>query len=147
MEVWLSPAAGFDPVNATATIYGQGVQPLSWIAVPDVAEFVVRSLDLPEARDATIELGGPAPIPPLEAVRIFEEVGGRPFTVQHVPVEALERQQAEATDDMSRSFAGLMRCAAMGDPIPMAETSRVFGIEPLSVRAYAERVLAPTPVA
>ncbi len=146
MEVWLSPAVGFDPANARATIYGSGTRPISWISFQDVAEFAVRSLAVPAAQDATIELGGPGALTPLEVVSVFEGVGGRSFEVQHVPEEALETQQATATDDMGRSFAALMRCYAKGDEIPMAETMRTFGVEPKPVRAYAEAVLGEVPV-
>ncbi len=31
MEVWLSPALGFDYANAAARIYGSGVSPISWV--------------------------------------------------------------------------------------------------------------------
>jgi len=30
MEVWLSPALGFDYANASARIYGLGTSPVSW---------------------------------------------------------------------------------------------------------------------
>jgi uncharacterized protein YbjT (DUF2867 family) len=141
MEVWLGPAVGFDAANASAVVYGAGDRPISWISSGDVAELVVRALRNPAARDATIELGGPEPLTPLEAVHVFEEVGGRPFTVRHVPVEALVAQQEAATDDMGRSFAGLMRCYAQGDPIPMEETARTFGVTLTPVRAFAATVL------
>jgi len=149
MEVWLSPAVGFDAANATAAIYGDGRRPISWISTGDVAELAVRCLRNPLARNATIEMGGPEALTPLEAVHVFEEVAGRPFTVSHVPVEALVAQQQAATDDMGRSFAGLMRCYAQGDPIPMDETARTFGVDLTSVRAFAEATCAklPPPVA
>ena len=149
MEVWLGPAVGFDAANATAVIYGDGTRPVSWISTGDVAELSVRCLRNPAARDATIEMGGPQPVTPLEAVRIFEEVAGRPFAVSHVPIEELVARQQAATDDMGRSFAGLMRCYAQGDPIPMEETARTFDIGLTSVRAFAEatRAEASKPVA
>ncbi len=149
MEVWLGPAVGFDAANATAVIYGDGTKPISWISSADVAELAVRCLRNPAARNATIEMGGPQPVTPLEAVHAFEEAGGRPFTVSHVPVEALVAQQQAATDDMNRSFAGLMRCYAKGDPIPMEETARTFGVDLTSVRAFAEASCgkAPAPAA
>ncbi len=31
MDVWLSPALGFDYANATARIYGPGTSPISWV--------------------------------------------------------------------------------------------------------------------
>ena len=42
MEVWLSPALGFDYVNRRATIYGDGNQPISWVSYRDVAGFAVE---------------------------------------------------------------------------------------------------------
>ena len=33
MEVWLSPAVGFDAANAKASIYGDGQNPISWISL------------------------------------------------------------------------------------------------------------------
>ena len=141
MEAWLSPMVGFDAANATASIYGSGEQAISWISLQDVARFAVASLDPPAARYATLELGGPEALSPLQVVRIFEEVGGRPFAVQHVPEDALQAQQEAATDPMEQSFAGLMRCYARGDAIEMGATLEAFPLQLTSVREYAESVL------
>jgi uncharacterized protein YbjT (DUF2867 family) len=56
MEAWLSPVVGFDAANAKATVYGTGQNPISWIAIQDVARFAVASLDHPAAKNATLEL-------------------------------------------------------------------------------------------
>ncbi len=140
MEAWQSPVVGFDAANAKARIYGTGEKPISWIALPDVAEFAVRSLEAPPARNATLELGGPEALTPHQVVRIYEEAGGRPFELEHVPVEVLEAQQQGATDPMMQSFVGLMRCYAAGDPIDMRETLQAFPVQLTSVRDYARRV-------
>jgi uncharacterized protein YbjT (DUF2867 family) len=142
MEVWLSPIVGFDFPNAQATIYGEGRNPISWIARDDVARFAVMCLDHEAARNATFELGGPEALSPLEVVRIFEEVGGRPFEVQHVPEQALEAQQAGDQDSLEQSFAGLMRCYAAGDSIDMRATLATFPMQLTPVWDYARRVLA-----
>src|SRR2546429_443986 len=110
MEIWLSPALGFDAANAHARIYGSGTNAISWISVGDVAQFVVLALDHPAARNAILELGGPAAISPLEVVRAFEQTGGRPFTVEHVAEETPRAQRApadvrrEAPDDLLDVF-------------------------------------------
>lgn len=145
MEVWLSPAVGFDAADAKATIYGAGTEPISWIGVADVAEFAVRSIDAPGARDAFLELGGPDALSPLEAVRIFEQAGGREFALQHVPVEALEAQQEAATDPMAKTLAGLMRCVALGDRIDMTSTLRAIPVPMTTVHDYAGAVVAAVP--
>ena len=54
MEVWLSPALGFDYPNAKATIYGEGKKKISWIAIKDVASFAVAALDNPAAKNTII---------------------------------------------------------------------------------------------
>jgi uncharacterized protein YbjT (DUF2867 family) len=140
MEAWLSPAVGFDAANARARIYGSGEQAISWISLHDVARFAVESLEHPAARYATLELGGPEALSPLQVVRIFEEAGGRPFEVQHVPEEALQARQASSTDPMEQSFAALMRCYARGDAIDMGATLEAFPLQLVSVREYVQRV-------
>jgi len=141
MESWLTPMVGFDPANATAAIYGTGQNSISWISLRDVAQFAVASVDSPAARNATLEMGGPEALPPLEVVRIFEKVGGKPFTVQHVPEEALAAQMAEATDDLAKSFPGLMLGYAHGDAIDMRQTLKAFPLKLTTVEEYARRVL------
>jgi uncharacterized protein YbjT (DUF2867 family) len=140
MELWLGPTR-FDVADAKAQIYGTGDNPISWISLQDVVQFAVASLDNPAARNATLELGGPQALSPLQAVQIFEEVGGQPFEVRHVPEEVLDEQKNAATDPMRRSFAGLVRCYAQGDPIDMRETLKVFPVRLTSVRDYAQSVL------
>ena len=141
MEVWLGPAVGFDHARGSAQIYGDGERPVSWISLGDVAEFAVRSVDEPAAANATIELGGPEALSPLEVVRIFEEASGRPFATQHVPVEALEAQRRAATDPLQQTFATLMLAYAGGDAIEMRETLRTFPVRLTSVRDYAARTV------
>ncbi len=141
MQVWLSPAVGFDAANASATIYGTGERPISWIHVNDVAEFAVRSVDAPGARNATLELGGPQPLTALEAVRIFERAGGHPFTLQHVPEESLRAQRQAATDPMQQLFATLMQCVAAGDPIDMRPALTAIPVRLTSVEEYASAVV------
>ncbi len=92
MEVWLSPALGFDFANAEARIYGSGTNPISWVSYRDVAEICAIALRHPEAAKRTIEFGGPAALTPLEVVARFEKIGGKPFKVEHVSDQALLTQ-------------------------------------------------------
>lgn len=121
IEVWLSPALGFDPANTKAQIYGAGQNKISWISFLDVARFAVAALDNPRAKNAVIKLGGPDALSPLEVVRLAEQISGKPFSVQHVPEEALRGQHGAATDSLQKSFAGLMLYYARGDAIDMTE--------------------------
>ena len=141
MEVWLSPAVGFDVENTKAQIYGSGENPVSWISFLDVARFAVQCLENPAAINATFDVGGPEALTPLETVKIFERIGGKSFEVQFVAEDALAQQQQDATDPMQQSFTGLMRWIAHGDPIDMAPALEAVPIELTSVKQYAQRVL------
>jgi NADH dehydrogenase len=141
MEAWLSPVVGFDVLNAKVAIYGSGQNPVSWIAVQDVAQYAIASLEHPKAKNVVLELGGPEAISPLEVVKCFEQASGRSMELQFVPEAALEAQQAAATDPMQQSFSGLMRCLAAGDSIDMSETQKAFNIPPTPLDDYVQRVL------
>jgi uncharacterized protein YbjT (DUF2867 family) len=142
MEVWLGPHLGFDYANATARIYGQGTSPISWVSSDDVAEMCVLALQNPAAERRTIEFGGPEQLSPLEVIARFEKIGGKPFTVEHVPEEVLHAQFAAATDSMQKSFAALMLGYSHGDAMEMAPVQKEFGIRLKSVDDYARRVLS-----
>jgi uncharacterized protein YbjT (DUF2867 family) len=138
MEVWLSPALGFDAANAKAQIYGSGENKISWISYKDVAKFVVASIDNSEARNAVIELGGPEAFSPLEVLRIFEKVKGQKFDIQHVPEEALREQRESASDPLQQSFAGLMLNYSQGSIVDMQETLQKFPMRLTSIKDYAQ---------
>lgn len=141
MEVWLSPALGFDAANAQAQIYGSGDKKISWISYRDVARFAAACLNDLGARGVVIRLGGPEALSPLEVVRIFEEARGRPFDIRRVSEEQLRAQKEAATDPLQESFAGLMLAYARGSVIDMRETLTKYPLRLTTVRAYAGRVL------
>jgi NADH dehydrogenase len=145
MEVWLSPALGFDGPNARATIYGAGERPISWISLQDVAELAVRALDDPGAAGATLELGGPEALSPREVVRIFEEETGRRFDVQFVPAAALVAQRDAATDSLQQAFAALMLSYAEGDAIDSGPVLERYPVRLTTVRDFARRTAAAYP--
>ena len=138
MEVWLSPVLGFDYPNAKATIYGEGNNKISWIAIKDVASFAVAALDNTAASNKIIELGGPEALSPLEVVNIFETTIGTKFVLQFVPKEALKAQKDAAQNPFSESFATLMLGVANGSDIDMKNTLEDFQIQLTSVNDYAK---------
>jgi len=143
MEVWLSPAVGFDAANAKATIYGTGEQPITWISFRDVAQFAVASLENPAASNSLLELGGPEALSPHQVIRVFEETAGREtFEVVHVPSEALQAQFDSAADPMQKSFIGLMLCYTTGDRIDMGKIQKTFAVRLTSIQEYVTSVMA-----
>jgi uncharacterized protein YbjT (DUF2867 family) len=143
MEIWLSPALGFDYPNAKATVYGKGNNKFSWIAIKDVASFAVAALENPAAKNRIIELGGPEALSPLQVVNIFEATQGKKFELQFVPEEALRAQKEGAQDPMSETFATLLLGFAEGsNEIDMRNTLDVFPMQLTSVNEYAKGVYA-----
>ena len=141
MEIWLSPLLGFDYKNAKARILATGDKKVSWVSFMDVAEFCAASLDNPAAQRATIEVGGPEALSPVEVVRIFEQESGCTFAQEHVPIEALRAQVSAASNSLEKSMAALMLQAAQGDAMDMRPMLAKFPIQLTSVRDYAKHVL------
>jgi uncharacterized protein YbjT (DUF2867 family) len=142
-EVWLSPALGFDYPNAKATIYGDGHAKNGYIALGDVAEYAVQSLDNPAAHNGLFELGHPQMHSLLEVVRIFEQASGKAFELQFVPAAALEAQRDAATDPLQITFAAMMHNMAIGIQVDPSLAQNAFpDIQLKSVPEYASQVSA-----
>jgi uncharacterized protein YbjT (DUF2867 family) len=142
MEAWLTAIVGFDIDQAKVQIFGDGSKTVSYISNKDVATFAVESLTNVNARNATLELGGPDKVSQLQAVKIFEKITRKKFEIEHLPKETLESRMKTATDPMQQSFSGLMTCVANGDPIDMKETLRKFHVKLTSVKEYAKQLVA-----
>jgi len=137
MEVWLSPALGFDYPNAKARIYGDGTRPISWVSYRDVAELCALSVLNPAAARSTIRLGGPEALSPLEVVKIFENDLGRAFKIETVPEERLRADYEAAADPLEKSFAALRLKYAHGVPMEMRRVLAKFPMRLTCVREYA----------
>ena len=142
MEVWLTPALGFDAANGTVRLYGDGNRPISWISYQDVARAAAAAVSEPNARNMIVELGGPDALSPRQVVRMFESAGAGPIAAEVVPEAALEAQRASATDSLQQSFAGLMLQYAAGDAVDTATSSRLFPFRRTSVHEFITGQLA-----
>lgn len=137
MEMWLSPALGFDPANGRARIYGSGEAKVSYISFHDVVAFAIAVAANPSHPSAILEMGGPEPLSQLDAVAIFERLLGRKCELEKIPLAALEDQH-RSTDPLQKTFAALMISYAKGDAIPgSVETARQYGVTLHSVSDYA----------
>lgn len=142
MEIRLSSAAGFDVLHNRAVVQGSGHNKISFISYKDVAAFAVAALDNPHARNATLVLGGPEALSPMQVIHIFETLAEESFALQHVPEAALQQQLATAPDPMAQTLAGLSLLAARGDVVDMTQIQRDFPEVPLtSVRDFARTIM------
>jgi len=142
MEVWLTPALGFDAASGRVRLYGDGDQPISWISYRDVAHAAAVALTDGAGRNMVVELGGPQALSPREVVRMFEAAGAGEIATESVPVSALQHQLETTTDPLEQSFAGLMLQYAAGDSIDTATSCRLFPFEMTSVRDFITAQLA-----
>jgi uncharacterized protein YbjT (DUF2867 family) len=141
MEVWFSPAGGFDIPHSKATIYGNGTNKLTWISLKDVAAIAVSSLDNEVFRNSVLQLGGPEALSPYEVVRIFEKQAGNNFTTEYVPLAVLQARKSAATDSFSESFAALMLTYAEGNIVDTTESRKVYPFRMTSVAEYAKSIM------
>lgn len=137
MEMWLSPALGFDPANGRARIYGSGDALVNYISLHDVVSFAVAAAaNLPDS-SVILEMGGPESVSQLDAVAIFERALGKKFELEKVPLAALEEQH-RSTDPLQKTFAALMIGYAKGDVVPGSlDTARRYGVSLHSLADYA----------
>ena len=143
MQVWLSPALGFDYVRGRARIYGSGSKPISWVSYRDVAEFCIAPILRSVASRSVLRVGGPEALTPLEVVRIFEEESRRSFDVETIPEANLREQLDSANDSLEKSFGGIMLQYAHGDAVDMRGLLESIPVRLTSVREYARLVLKP----
>ena len=141
MEVWLSPALGFNYADHTAQIPGDGNQPISFVSYKDVASFAAISVYNPDAENKTLAIGGPEALTPAQVVKEFEKISKQQFIVNYIPVAALKQQADEATDYWQKIFTNLMIFYANGDAMDMKPVLEKIPLILHSVKDYAKAVL------
>lgn len=129
MDVWFSPLLGFDAVARTATLYGSGAAPVSWVARDDVARIAARAAL--EGPAGTVTFGGPEALSQREVV---ERYSGE-WTLAEVPAAELEDRHATAPDELGRSLAALMLQCHLGLVAPPHELATT------TVEEFASRPL------
>jgi uncharacterized protein YbjT (DUF2867 family) len=139
METSFSPMLGWDAEQGKVRVVGPGTAPISYISEKDVAEFTALVVEDSRAEGRDFPLGGPEALSPLAAVRIFEEVFGRPFQVRHLPAWVLHavRLAARPVSPWLASVCGLALGGVKSDVIDMMATLREFPLPLTSVRDYA----------
>lgn len=140
MESWLGPMLFANPAAGTATVYGDGTHKLRYVAVADVAELAVQCVGNAAASNAVIPFGGPEPISQRDAVKLFEEEFGKPFTVTEIPEHALEAQWKGTENPMEKSFASLMLGVARGFDSGMEPPFDKFPMQLTSPRDFVRRM-------
>jgi uncharacterized protein YbjT (DUF2867 family) len=142
MEVWLSPALGFDVAGGRARIYGDGQGTVSYVSGTDVSAFAVSAAAMPGVIREAVQIGGPAPTSQLDVVKLFERTTGRRFAVEHVPLAALDAQH-QSDDPLQKTFAALSLSYAIGDAVPEARANAArYGVSLTPLADFAGKASA-----
>ena len=138
MEVWLSPALGFDPVAGTVRIYGSGQEQVSYVSAFDVASFAAAAVTRRYPEEKTIlEIGGPEPLSQLDATLLFEQALGKEIKTEYISLESLQAQ-LQSADPLQKTFAALTLNYAQGDVVADAvANAKAHQLNLTSVSDYA----------
>jgi Predicted nucleoside-diphosphate-sugar epimerases len=142
MEIWLGPYLGFDIRNHKATVYGHGVNKVSWISLKDVARFAVLSVDNRKTENKIYELGGPEALSPLEVIKLAENLSASSFELQYVPEDVIRNQKNKSEFPLEQSFSALMLTLARGGEIDMLEVLKIMPVQLTSVDEYIHEVVS-----
>ena len=128
-----------------ATVPGSGAARRSFICIDDVAQFVIKSIELPSARNTIFDLGGPEALSYNEVVAIYEKLLGRSLKVRHTPaivfriaMEILKPFSPAAADIMGINYLSATQSSA----VEMKETAAMFGVKLTSAEDFLRKRIA-----
>jgi uncharacterized protein YbjT (DUF2867 family) len=143
MEIWLSPAVGFDYFAGEVKVFGSGDNKVSWISYRDVAKFAVAAIENQKVYNSVLPLGGPEALGCNEVIHMFENAMGKKVRVEHISADALENQRDSADDPYEKSFSALMLSLAKNEfPIEMDDTLQKLPVQQRSLSDYISEVAA-----
>lgn len=86
MDVWGELIGAPIVKTGKTTIFGRGDVPANFVAIDNVADVAVLTLDDPRASNAIVEIGGPENLTLDQVVDVYERVTGRKGKRTHLPV-------------------------------------------------------------
>jgi uncharacterized protein YbjT (DUF2867 family) len=141
MDIWFSPALGWDLKAGKAQIFGAGTAPLSYVCVADVAAYTAGVATDPKVKDQVIPFGGPQALSPREALGIIEQAVGKRFKVTALP-GFVPRTAAVVLKPFNPKLASLMALGAEGiggDAIDLAKARSLADVRLTPLAEWAAR--------
>ncbi|HUL71787.1 MAG TPA: SDR family oxidoreductase [Vicinamibacterales bacterium] len=145
MDVWIDQiiAPGIRK-NGTATVFGDGSGVTNYIAVEDVAEFVVKILANEDVRNEIVEVGGPSDKSLNDLVTLVERQLGGSGKRRHMPVGLMKTLPViiRPFNEVAARMISLGHYAATrNSPFPQwRAAAERFGVKPLTVEEYVSRI-------
>lgn len=134
METWAELIGGPLVRTGKTMVFGRGDTPANFVAIDNVADVAVMTLDDPGAFNTEVEIGGPENLTLNQVADIFERVTGRTATRKHLPA-ALMRVLGAVAGPFNPVFARQVKAGAL-----MASTAAPFDPAPMLAR-YPVRLI------
>lgn len=138
-EKFMTPLVGVDVAAGRARIFGDGTQPVSYVATADVARLAACCAAAPRGLGA-IPMGGPEDFTQLEVVEMLERLTNKKLALEYMSLEQIEGTMRRTTDPLKQSHLGLYRGLAIGDPLS-TDWASPFGLTPTTVETCLRQML------
>jgi uncharacterized protein YbjT (DUF2867 family) len=142
IDIWIDQMLGGIRKKGVTTIFGDGTSLGNYIAVDDVAEFIVRILGREDVVNEKIEIGGPSTLSMNDLATLVERRLGASGKRRHIPV-LMMKALAPIVRPFNEVAARLMTIGlfsathSMALPTWKAAADR-FGVAPRTVEQYLE---------
>jgi len=140
MDIWVDQIIA-DAIRkkGSATIFGPGTAQANYIAVEDVAEFVVKILAREEIVNQVVEIGGPSTMSMNDVTTLVEKQLGRGGRRRHIPVFAMRLLPpiVRMFDEVAARLMTLGYFATMERPFPgWTKAADRFGVRPRTIEQH-----------
>jgi uncharacterized protein YbjT (DUF2867 family) len=136
MEIWVPIVVGQAvAAGRPVTLVADASRRHAFVSLRDVAAYAVAALEHPDARDATMPIGGPEPLTWLDVVRVYERVLDR-------PIEVVMVEPGEPVPGVPDAIVPLLASMEQYDsPIDMSASGKTFGVEPTPLETVVRQML------
>ncbi len=144
MDIWVDQILA-DAIRkkGAATIFGPGTAQANYIAVDDVAEFVVKILAREEVVNQVVEIGGPSSMSMNDVATLVEKQLGRGGRRRHIPVFAMRLLPpvVRLFDELTARMMTLGYFATIDRSLPKwKEPADRFGVRPRTIEEHIKRL-------
>jgi NADH dehydrogenase len=129
------------------TLFGKGESLRNFVAVDDVAQFVLLALDNSDAQGKTIQVGGPSNLSNKQVVALYELVSGRKAKVRHVPrfvLSVMPRLLHPFHPGLSQIMAASLYFDVQGEFFDVTPTLQQYPMELTSLEDWVRARVAGT---
>jgi len=141
MDSWVDLLGQSILKKQEATIFGRGTNPVSFVAIDDVARLAALVLEQPEARNWTVEIGGPENLTLHQVVEAFERALHLRVKVRHLSVPMLRTIQLlmrPFNPVLSRQLGMAILLDTGKQSCDMTETLKLFPLQLMRLEEFIQ---------